>query len=54
MSHIIIIVSVDWEGRSLLHENLEIMNEFRMRHKDIPMQLTTRNKTQISLKQRKI
>lgn len=38
MSHIYIIVSVDWEGRSLLDENLQAMQSFRERHPDVPMQ----------------
>lgn len=38
MSFIVILVSVDWEGRSLLDENLEVMVDFRLRHKNVPMQ----------------
>jgi hypothetical protein len=38
MSKIAVIVSVDWEGRSLLGENLRAMAEFRRQHPDIPMQ----------------
>lgn len=38
MSNIYVVVSVDWEGRSLLDENLEAMKSFRTRHPDVPMQ----------------
>jgi len=38
MSNIVVIVSVDWEGRSLLDGNLEAMKNFRGRHQDVPMQ----------------
>lgn len=38
MSNIVIIVSVDWEGRSLLDENLKAIEKFRFRHQDVPMQ----------------
>ena len=31
-------MSVDWEGRSLLPENLRLMADFRRKHPDVPMQ----------------
>jgi len=37
MSSINVIVSVDWEGRSLLVDNLDTMKAFRVRHPDVPM-----------------
>jgi hypothetical protein len=38
MSKIVVVVSVDWEGRSLLPENLQLIATFRRRHPDVPMQ----------------
>jgi hypothetical protein len=38
MSKIVVVVSVDWEGRSLLAENLELIAAFRQRHPDVPIQ----------------
>jgi hypothetical protein len=38
MSNILIVVSVDWEGRSLLSQNLEVMASFRRKYPDIPFQ----------------
>lgn len=38
MSKIAVVVSVDWEGRSLLPENLQVISAFRERHPDVPMQ----------------
>ena len=38
MSNIVVVVSVDWEGRSLLDDNLCTMRTFRRRHRDVPMQ----------------
>lgn len=38
MTSIVVIVSVDWEGRSLLEDNIAVMKEFRARHTDVPMQ----------------
>lgn len=35
---ITVVVSVDWEGRSLLPENLERVTAFRRRHPGIPLQ----------------
>ncbi len=38
MSKVIVVVSVDWEGRSLLTENLDLIADFRQRYPDVPMQ----------------
>ena len=38
MGNIIVVVSVDWEGRSLLPENLRLMSELRRKHPDVPFQ----------------
>jgi len=38
MSSIAVCVSVDWEGRSLLAENLRTIADFRSKHADVPMQ----------------
>jgi hypothetical protein len=38
VSKLIVVVSVDWEGRSLLPENLQCMAAFRRKHPDVPMQ----------------
>lgn len=38
LSNIVVVISVDWEGRSLLPENLQRMAAFRRQHPDIPMQ----------------
>lgn len=38
MPNIFVVVSVDWEGRSLLPENLQRMAAFRRKHPDVPMQ----------------
>jgi hypothetical protein len=38
VSHIVVVISVDWEGRSLLPENLQHMAAFRRKHPDVPMQ----------------
>ncbi len=38
MSNIHVVVSVDWEGRSLLDENVHAMKAFRAAHPDVPMQ----------------
>lgn len=38
MSKIVIVVSVDWEGRSLLQENLQAIATFRRAHPDVPLQ----------------
>lgn len=35
---IVVVVSVDWEGRSLLPENLQLIAAFRRRHADVPLQ----------------
>jgi len=38
MANIVVVVSVDWEGRSLLQENLQLIAAFRRKHPDVPMQ----------------
>lgn len=38
MNPIVVVVSVDWEGMSLLPNNLDAMREFRNNHPDVPMQ----------------
>ena len=38
MSVLYILISVDWEGRSLLPENLQAMRAFRQSHPEVPMQ----------------
>lgn len=38
MAGVTIVVSVDWEGRSLLDENLERIREFRERFAHVPLQ----------------
>ena len=38
MSKILVVVSVDWEGRSLLDENLNLMKSLRSFHPDVPLQ----------------
>ena len=38
MPKIIVVISVDWEGRSLLDENLSVMQDFRNKHRSVPMQ----------------
>lgn len=38
MSKVVVVVSVDWEGRSLLEENLQLMIGFREKHSDVPIQ----------------
>lgn len=35
---LIVVISVDWEGRSLLEENLEAIRAFRQKQSDIPFQ----------------
>jgi hypothetical protein len=38
MSRIVVVISVDWEGRSLLPENLQLIAAFRRKHPAIPFQ----------------